>query len=174
MKKSETKKIALAAVLAALACVLVFIGTVFDLFNLAASAAASLVVALAVIELKGKYPFLIYLTTSALSLILMPMSAATLYFVFFFGYYPLLKFVLSKKNKVLAWVVKLSAANTAMILFIVFFRSIFGIEETGAALLYFTLLPFNVFFVAFDFLLSMLTTLYLVKLRHFLHFDHLF
>ena len=70
MKK--TKKIALAAILSALGVLILLLGSIITVLDLTMVAMASLLIMLAVVEIGGGYPYLIWLVTGFLSLLLLP------------------------------------------------------------------------------------------------------
>jgi len=174
MKKFEIRKFALASLLASVAAVIIIIGGFFEILDLTVSAIASFAVVIAVIELKGKYPYFVYLTAAILSMILMPMRSASIYFLCFLGFYPILKAALVKLNRILAWVVKFSAFNTCCIATFFIFKSVLGVADISEKWIVVMLLASNVFFVAYDYALSGIIALYIVKLRKILKLKNLF
>ncbi len=87
----STKKLAIASMLSALSVVVVWLGATFEVLDLSAVALASFAIAFAHIELKGSYPYLIYITTSVILALIMPIKAATLMYICFGGVYPTVK-----------------------------------------------------------------------------------
>ena len=162
MKRGELKKLALSAVLCALSVVLVLLGGLFDIFDITAAALASGAVAFAVVELKGKYPVLIFLVTAALSLLLFATSTAAIYYAAFLGYYSMLKPLLERLPKGLRMLAKLALLCTAVTLLLLFARWVFLSPETVLsapvlALLYACVV---LFFLVYDKALSVLLTAY--------------
>lgn len=168
------KKLVLASILASLATVFLIVGSVFEILDLTISAIASFAVIISVIELKPKYGFGVFVVSSVLGLIFMPTRTAPLYYVFFLGWYPILKYALAKTNRFVSWVVKLSAFNTGGALLIIFFKSLFGIKAFTAPLVLGLLVCGNVFFVVYDLALSGIIMLYIVKFRKMLGLGKLF
>ena len=80
-EKKATRRLAVSAVLAALGVVLLLLGSLVQVLDLSMAAIASLLVVFAVIEIGGKYPILIYLVTSVLSLLLLPVKTAALIYL---------------------------------------------------------------------------------------------
>ena len=104
-----TRRLAVSAVIAALGVVVLLVGAVLQVMDLAMAAIASLLVVFAVIEIRGAYPFLIYAVTAVLSLLLLPVKTPALAYAAFAGYYPMLKAVLERRLRpVLAWTVKIA------------------------------------------------------------------
>lgn len=102
-----TRRLAAAAVISALGVVLLWVGSILQVLDLAMAAIVSLLVVFAVIEIRGPYPFLIYAVTSVLSLLLLPVKTPALAYAAFAGYYPMVKAVLERRlARPLSWVVK--------------------------------------------------------------------
>ncbi len=163
MKKS--KKLAFSAILSALGVVLLYLGSVITVLDLTAVALGSLLIMLAVMEVGGIYPYLIWLVTGVLSLLLLPDKFGALVYFCFGGIYPILKALYERLHPVLAWIVKLSTFNTMLMLIILMARYIIGIKDTDFS---FTLPLFalcNFTFVVYDIATTHLVTIYLVKFR---------
>lgn len=98
----------MSAVLSALGVVLLFLGSLIQVLDLSMAAIVSVFVVLAVIEIRGPYPFLIYAVTSVLALLLLPVKTPALIYALFAGYYPILKALLEGRLPApLAWVLKI-------------------------------------------------------------------
>lgn len=166
MKNHEIKKLALASLLCALACVIITIGCIIDIADLIASVFASFAVAFSVIELKGKYPYLVYAVTATLSILLFPSSAATLYFTLFFGYYPILKPKFERLPPLAATVSKYSVFNAAIVLLYFIMKKMLLTDEVQTVALTAALwITSNIFFTASDKILSLYTSVYLKHFR---------
>ena len=76
--------------LAALGCVILYMGAFFEVMDISMAVIASLCATLAVIEFGTASALSVYGVTAILSLILAPRSPAAMYLLFF-GYYPILK-----------------------------------------------------------------------------------
>ena len=98
--KKEIKKISLSAIFSALIVVTLQLGTFIEVLDITVAAICSLLIFTVQLEAKGKYPFLVFLTSSALALIFTPLSSATLYYIGFFGYYPIIKVLFEKCKKI--------------------------------------------------------------------------
>lgn len=163
MKRPETKKLALASVLCALSVVIAVVGCVFDMADLVACTGASLTVYLSGIELRGKYPYLIYAVTGALLFLFFPTATVTFYFILFFGYYPIIKRFLDKLNKWLSRVIKFIIFNIAIILIFILMSKLLidGQVESELYLLPVLWLFANIFFAVYDFSLSFFSVAYI-------------
>ncbi|MBQ9940854.1 MAG: hypothetical protein IJO74_04875 [Clostridia bacterium] len=171
MKK--TKKLAFSGILTALCFVLLFIGSLFSTIDLSLSAIAGLLIVLAVIELDDKYAAGIFLAVSLLGLLLIPSKLTSLFFLGFLGWYPIAKRHFERLVPLLAWPVKISAANVFLALSILVSRYVFLIPESDFDFSYLLFGLANVTFVLYDICLSKLILLYLVKLRNLLRINKL-
>ena len=167
-RKSSTRRLAAAAVLSALGVVFLAIGAFLSVLDLSMAAIASLVVIVAVIELKGKYPYLVYLVTSVLSLLLpLPSKMPTLFFALFAGYYPILKAYLEGRfSRTVSWLLKIFAFLAALALIALVSVKVFTLFEftwqawyAGGAVLAVAV------FVLYDIALTRLITAYLFRWR---------
>lgn len=172
MKK--TRKIAIAAILSALSVVILLLGSIITVLDMTAVALASLLIMLAVIEIGGAYPYLIWLVSGVLSLLLLPDKfGAVLYFAFG-GIYPIFKAMFERLHYIVAWVLKFSCFNVMLIIMIIVTNFVLGLPDTGLG---FTLPVFalcNFTFFVYDLATTQLVTLYLVKFRKMLGLKNFF
>ena len=171
-KKSATRRLAAAAVLAALGVVLLTIGALLSVLDLSMAAIASLTVVLAVIELKGKYPCLVYLVTSVLSLLLLPSKTPALLYTLFAGYYPILKAWLERRfSRTVSWLFKILTFIVAVLLIALVSVKVFTLFELTWQPWYAAALVFAVaVFVLYDIALTRLITAYLLRWRRRIRF----
>lgn len=163
--RKDIKKIALSAIFSALIVVLILMGTFIELLDITVAAVCALTIYIVQIETKEKYPILVYITSSVLSLIFTPLSTATLYFVGFFGYYPILKQKLIKFKKQIRKLISILVFNVAMISLMLLFNAVFALQNEPAVMYVLLLITSNVFFFCFDYLLDVFTFIYIKKLR---------
>jgi hypothetical protein len=125
----SVKRLTVAAMLAALGLVLLYLGAVFGVLDLVSVMLASLLVAFAVIELGGAWPYLLFGVTSLIALLLLPDRFVALEYACFGGYYPILKYYWERLPRLLSGIGKgicfLLAAGLLLFL---------GIRLFGAAL----------------------------------------
>ena len=151
----------------------VMLGALLQVLDITMAALASFLVIFAVIELGGKYPFLIYAVTALLSMLLVPYKTAPLMYLCFAGYYPLLKAVLEGRMlKIWAWVLKLLTFNVALALTVFLAVKIFAAFVVPAVWYYFLLPVCSVVFVIYDIALTRVITAYLTRWRHRFRFLH--
>ena len=96
----KTKRLTVSALICALGVVLLCAGRLFDgSLDLTMAALASLLCVWALEELGGAYPWMIWLATSLLALMLMPFNSAAWEYLLFAGLYPMLRVLLGKLQK---------------------------------------------------------------------------
>lgn len=163
MKKN--KKLAFSAILSALGVVLLYLGSVITVLDLTAVALGSLLIMLAVMEVGGVYPYLIWLVTGVLSVLLLPDKFGAIVYFGFGGIYPILKAFYERLHPVFAWIVKVSTFNTMLMLMMLMAKYVIGVKDDTMS---FTLPLFalcNFTFVIYDIATTYLVTIYLVKFR---------
>ena len=161
----NTKKIALAAILAALSVVVLWLGSIITVLDMTAVAIASILIMVAVIEIGGAYPYLIWLAVSVLSLLLLPDKFGAVLYTVFGGIYPIFKAMFERLHYIVSWVLKFSCFNAMLILMIIVSAYVMHLPDTGLG---FTPLVFgicNFTFLVYDLAVTQLITLYIVKLR---------
>ena len=176
----KTKKLTLSATLAAMGVVLLMIGGLIEVLDLSMAALASFFCIFAVIEMEKGYSWMIYAVTGMLSVILMPQGLGGWFYLVFFGYYPIVKEMLEKLSKPIAWALKLVVFNVAVtvygiVCYFLFFgqlkvlfdevSAMLGGMSTGAVIIAAIYVALNLVFVVYDVALTRLITLYLVRLR---------
>ena len=113
----KTKRLTVSALLCALGAVMLCMGRLFDgSMDLSMAALASLIVVWAAEELGGSYPWLIWLVTSLLALILMPFNTAAWEYLLFAGVYPMLRVLLERVPVALRYVIKIVLFNAVIAL----------------------------------------------------------
>lgn len=164
---NRTKKLTVAAMLAALQLVLLYLGTVMPSWKLAVTALAGIINAAVLIECGVTSAILSFVAVSALGAVILPQKSITLLYIAFFGYYPLMKSAAEHANsRVLEWIVKLVVFNFACVICWVALRYGFitdiSLPEIALALLW---LGLNVVFVIYDIGLSRLISLYMQRIH---------
>ena len=93
----KTKRLSVSALLCALGAVLLCAGRLFDgSLDLSMAALASLIAVWAAEEMGGVYPWLIWLVTALLALLLIPLNTAAWEYLVFAGLYPMLRVLFEK------------------------------------------------------------------------------
>ena len=133
----RTKKLTLCAIMSAIGVVILTLGSFVEVLDLSMAAIASFLCIVAVIEIGGVYPWMIYVVTSILSVILYPAGTAGWFYLVFFGFYPIIKEKLERLNKTLLWIFKIlvfnaSVAFCALVAFYIFYGGVGSITEIVA------------------------------------------
>ena len=89
--RKRTKYLTLSAMLIALAVVIMALGSLVEVLDLTTAVFASFLCIYAVIEMGGAYPWMIWLASSILSILLLPLKTPAIFYALFFGFYPILK-----------------------------------------------------------------------------------
>ena len=133
----KTKRLTVSALLCALGAVLLCAGRLFDgSLDLSMAVLASLITVWAAEELDGYYPWLIWLVTAILALLLMPFNTAAWEYLLFAGVYPMLRVMLEKLPLVLRLIIKPVLFNAVIALgVLVLWQLLFPTAESYPAAL---------------------------------------
>ena len=162
----RTKRLAVCAMLSALGVVILGIGSLVSVMDISMAVIASLFCVFAVIEYGGASPWLIFVVTGVLSLLL-PQKAPAAMYLLFFGYYPIIKEKLEKKKKAVAWILKEAIFQVALAVMLLLYHFVFLSPGTTPPWTMYVLLAViaEVVFPIYDIALTRLITLYLFQLR---------
>lgn len=173
MKKSY--EIALGGVIAALSVVMLVLATLLPVADMVFPAAAGVLLIAAVFELGQGGALLIFAAVSVLSLLLPVDKTAALYYILFFGHYPIVKTYLERiPNRVLRWTAKFLlfnlCAGAALLLAVYLFQTPVQLFKRlplagGIAL---TVLCFNLAFAVYDIAVLRLAEQYRLRLHRFI------
>ena len=158
--KNNTKKLTVSAMLCALSCVLMLAGSLIDVMDMSVAAIASFAVVFAILELHGAYPALIFSVSCLLGLLLVPSKLPAIYYLLFFGWYPMLKFPADKLKPLPAWLVKLLIFAMAASVMALVGAFIAGTEDTMGLGVWLYVLCIPVFAI-YDIALSRMARAYL-------------
>lgn len=164
-------KIALSGSVTALSFVLMMITSVIPVGTYAFPAIAGALLCVLVIEFGQVWAWSSFAAVSLLALFLCTDKEAALYYVAFFGFYPIIKAKLEQmKNKYLQWVLKFLVFNVCIVA--AFYISIYllGVPTESFTVLGFYvpvvfLVAGNVVFILYDILISRIIALYVNRLR---------
>lgn len=162
------KYITVSAMLSALGVIIMAIGAFVEVLDLSTAVLASMLCIYAVIEIRGSYPWMIWLVTSILSLILLPIKPPAVFYALFFGFYPILKEKLERLSGFVSWILKLVIFHLSVGVmwgvFKLFIPS--ALEDMGMGWMLLALYALGlVCFVLYDIALTRLITFYLFRLR---------
>ena len=171
----QTSKTALGGIVSALSITLMMMTAVIPFMTYALPLAAGALLILMVIEINKRWALVVYAAVSLLSIFVVPDKEAAVFYVAFFGYYPIIKSALEKHlNIVIEWVVKFIIFNASTVAGYFFTTYVLGIpfDEIGEFGRYGMLIMLalaNAVFIAYDVMLTRFITLYLKKFRRSFH-----
>ena len=177
-RSGSTRRIAMCAVLCALAVVMLGLGAIIEVIDITAAAVASLVLLPILLCYGTKYAWLSYAVTGVLGVLLMPQSLGAWMFAGLTGFYPIVKQRLDRLPRVLGWAVKLLLLAAVLLLYLGIFYFIllggegslldaflkgFG-EEDGTPLMAWAVIILSLFtYILFDLLIDRLLILYYLR-----------
>jgi hypothetical protein len=167
---NKTRVLALCSIFSALGVIILYLGSLIEIIDLSMAVIASLLVIIAVIEIGGIYPWLIYAVTSVLSVLLLPNKFVAVVYFAFAGFYPILKSKIERVRGIVCALVKLGVFNLCLLamygisrLFVIPLETEYGLAVTAVIL--------NLIFVLYDFALTRLISAYVYVWRKKLKID---
>ncbi len=170
-RNKKSAKTALGGIVTALSIVLMFLTSVLPSMTYALPAASGVLLSLIVIEIDKKWAFGVFAAVSLLSVLLIADKEAALMYMLFFGHYPILKGLFEGRLPApVAWVFKFIVFNIGVVAATFISIYVFNIpfeemEEHGPKAAFILLAIGNVVFLIYDYALSGLIKLYLLKWR---------
>ena len=165
----QVKYLTVSAMLSALGVVMLGLGSLVEVLDLTFAVIASLLTVYAVIEIGGAYPWLIWIVTSTVALLILPLKTPVLFYALLTGYYPILKQKIERRMaRVPAWTFKMSvfAISLAVIVAVMWLFAPTLLEtEGGWAVIAATVILAVLSFILYDICLTKLITVYFVKLQ---------
>ena len=167
-KRSDNiRRLILCAMFSALGVVILYLGSIIDVLDIAMAALVSLFVIFAVIEYGGAAPWCIYAVTGLLSAILLPNKFPAIMYIFFFGFYPIIKEKAeSRRSRALAWGIKEIVFNISLVIMIALSNLLMSLKFADVIIfeaVFFILA--NGVFVIYDIALTRLISAYLFRFR---------
>lgn len=162
---NRTRRMTMGAMFTALGVILLWLGAVVEVLDLSLCAIASLLTVLGVIEYGGAFPWMVWLSTSVLSLLLLPSKFPALLYLLFAGVYPMAKAIFERQHYLLAWVLKLSFFNTGLLALIAICTWVLKLPDSGLGFTVAVFAAANLVFVLYDLALGRLILLYMFKIR---------
>ena len=167
---NTTRVLSLCSIFSALGVIILYMGALVEVLDLSVAVLASLLVIIAVIEIGGIYPWLIYAVTSALSLLLLPNKFGAVVYFAFAGFYPILKEKIERVKGIVCLISKLAIFNLCLL-------AMFGLAKALSLPLVFEFsiwviaISLNILFAFYDFALTRLITAYIYVWRKKLKID---
>ena len=168
-KTSMGKKVALGGFVTALSIICLYLAGTLPTSRLFFYAMSSMFLLAIVVEFGIPSAIITYLSTALLAIFIVPKSPMLFAYVFFFGYYAIIKYYIEKINHLwIEWIVKLVIFNgfigiSYMILVKMFFEDI----QTGFSI-WITLILAEIAFVVYDYGFSIGIGYYRKRLRKLL------
>lgn len=168
MRNKLAFRISLGGIISAVCLMLMFCTGMFPMLDYTIPAFAGFLMVVMIVETGPKWAVTTYFVVSALCLVITPNYEASMLFILFMGYYPILKFYLDQlNNKVFSWSVKYIVFNLAAAVFFLAFQYVFtsvdlleGMDMFGRFALPLLWLMGNAFFWLYDKVLGQLVGLY--------------
>ena len=165
--KNTIKSMALSSLLSALITTFILIGSLFDIFDLICASVCSIIIHIINEKIRTRTAFMIYSVSSVISFILMPLRSCSLYFIAFFGYYPIIRQLIFKKikNRLVSYTILMLIYNLTTISLYVIFANLFGLNNEPVYMYIALIVTSNIFYFAFDLLISRIMIIYNYKLH---------
>lgn len=172
-KSNGAARVALCGVFGALALALMLMGGILPAATFAAPAFAGILIMPAAVEFGVRTGALLYAAIGILALFAVPDKEMALIFLFFLGYYPLVKIYLERiRPRAARWAAKLALFNACVFAMYWLILAVFPLPEVaqeyaemGRAFLAALIVLANVTFVLYDVAVARLVGLYCAKLR---------
>ena len=103
----ETKRLTFAATAVALGVVFMTLGFFVEVLDLTVAALTSILMLFICIEVRGAYPFLVWIATSLLGAVFFTGSLVWVTYLLIFGIFPIIKAYIERLGRPLWWVMKL-------------------------------------------------------------------
>lgn len=162
-------RVALGGICAAVCLLLMFCSAFLPGLSYAIPVFAGVLMVVMIVETDSRWAIATYCAVSLLCIFITPNIEASLLFILFMGYYPILHFWLRKnKNRLFVWTVKLGAFNLAIVIYYNLFKFIFtsvdmmeGTEFFGKFALPLLWLEAEICFFVYDRFLTMVIDVYI-------------
>ncbi len=114
--KKTSYKVALGGVLASIALFILFTTGLAPFLTYVAPMFAGMLTIMVIVEVSYGWAFLMYAAVAVLSILITPDREAAFLFIFFFGYYPIVKGLIEKlKSHPIQWIIKILCFNISVI-----------------------------------------------------------
>ena len=167
--RKQIKYLTISAMLSALGVIILALGAFIEVIDLTVAVVASFLCVWAVIEMGGMYPWMIWLVTSVVGFLLLPLKTPALFYAIAFGFYPMIKEIAEKRPNVISWIIKIVTFHVCMgLMFLGIWLFFPAMLEGNLQLLILIGLYVAALavFIVYDIALSRIITFYLFRLRH--------
>lgn len=161
--------------LAALGVVFLAIGALIEVLDISMAVIASICVIIAVIEYSKGASWMVFGVTSLIAFIIVPSKLPVIFYALFFGFYPILKEFLERRNKIICWILKELIFNVCLaiilvIYFMLFFQNNLKIQIDFHWLVVSVIALCEIVFIIYDIALSKMISFYIFNIRRRLRF----
>ena len=170
MKKNKTKAIAFSGIATSVILILLFLAGIIEVLDYTACAICGLIVTFILVEFGTSSAIGVYISSSILSLIIIPSKIATVLFIAFCGWYSFIKRYLERIRKPFDFILKMLIFNTALFIIYTLSKFVFIIENESTLVLLALLVVSNFTFIIYDTLITKLIWLYVNVYRKKLKF----
>lgn len=173
MKNKGISKITLGGLLTALAVITMLLGSVLGVMTYVAPTLAGIILYPLKLEHGNKTAWSAFAASSILALLIVPDREMSFFFVFFFGFYPIIYASIMKlRSVVLRWIIKMLSFNASIVVVYTILLKVLVSqavidslsEETPTSIVVMWVVG-NITFVLYDIIMSKLEELYRLKLR---------
>lgn len=162
----STSFTALGGILTALSIFIMFLSSVFPFLSYTLPAFAGAVLLIMVKEAEKKWSIMVYIAVCILSLIIVSNKEAVVLYIFFFGYYAILKETIEIHfPSIIKWLLKFIVFNISIVFAFIVIIYVFAVpveelEEYGKYSAYIMLGIGNIIFIVYDYTLTNLMIVY--------------
>ena len=168
----ESSKSALCGIIAALSVSIMLLTYISPFLVYAMPIFAGMFLIVILDEIGGKWAFGTYTAVSLLSFFLIADKEAAVFYVLLFGYYPILRTWLNQKlrNRFIVILIKFIVFNLSLFASVAICSFVFNVDysefsEKGMIYLIFVIIMMYALFFLYDFLLVVMTKLYILKVK---------
>ncbi len=161
-----SKKIAYTGILLSLNIILLILSNIIPINTLFFMGAASFIVSIVIIEYGGKYGAIFSIASILLSFFIIQNKAQWIFYVFIFGIYGLVKYLIEKNQRVyIELVLKIAFANLVAVLLYIILKPFIFIPMN-----LFTVIGFEIGFIVYDYVYTLFIEYYDVKIKKIIKF----
>ncbi len=161
-----SKKIAHTGILLSLNIILLILSNIIPINTLFFMGAASFIVSIVIIEYGGKYGAIFSIASILLSFFIIQNKAQWIFYVFTFGIYGLVKYLIEKNQRVyIELVLKIAFANLVAVLLYIILKAFIFIPMN-----LFTVIGFEIGFIVYDYVYTLFIEYYDVKIKKIIKF----
>lgn len=175
--KYRIKMIALCGIFSAAELMILYLSSVFQILDLVIAAMTLAFTVVLLVEYGQKPVIVVYIVVSLLSMLVVPHKFSPLCYICFIGGYPIIKPYFDRLPKVIGYILKLLFFNGAyyilyaIVSYFALLDDIFGI---GTPMFFVTMAAANIAFLLCDYVISVMTALYIKVLRKKFGFERIF